>query len=168
MKTRTLLAAIGLGLLALLVIGCGGPSLMDALTADDDGDNGGGTEPTGQPAIRIYDVDDAENVALGGTVDYGDQWAVYTREFEIHNDGDASLTLASTPSLRVTLSGSGGDFSVQTYPATDAILPSNKETFEITFTPDNKGFSDTAIVAITSNDPDTPTFQFEVTGFAIC
>ncbi|MCV6637248.1 S8 family serine peptidase [Candidatus Albibeggiatoa sp. nov. NOAA] len=80
--------------------------------------------------------------------------------FTIANEGQADLTLNSTP---VTISGSNADqFSITTHPST-TIAANSTETFVITFTPTSNG-EQSATMTIRSDDSDEGTYIILIEG----
>lgn len=84
--------------------------------------------------------------------------------FTIRNTGTAALGLTGTP--KVAVGGSNpADFIVAEQPAT-AVAASGSSTFTARFAPSSGG-SKTALLTITSDDPDHGTFTISLTGTAI-
>jgi hypothetical protein len=99
------------------------------------------------------DNTDFGNVNIGGSP--------MSRTFIISNTGLSELTLNGQPS--VTISGSQAeDFRVTTYPSA-SIANGSGTSLEITFSPGEAG-SSTALVSITSNDPQKSIYRFFVNG----
>jgi len=81
------------------------------------------------------------------------------RTFTISNSGEVVLTLGTT-----TIAGSS-DFALTTPPSTTSVpISGGTTTFDVTFTPTAPGGTQTATVTIPSDDPDTPSYTFALTG----
>ncbi|MCC5945177.1 MAG: BspA family leucine-rich repeat surface protein, partial [Bernardetiaceae bacterium] len=85
----------------------------------------------------------------------------FTRTFTINNTGDADLNLTGAPLVEITGAGAAM-FNLTTTPTTP-VLPAANTTFVITYTPTTVGIHE-ATVSITSNDPNTPSFNFAIQG----
>ena len=102
------------------------------------------------------DDTDFGNVNIGGSP--------LSRTFIISNTGLGELTLNGQPS--VAISGSQAeDFRVTTYPSA-SIASGSDTSLEITFNPGEAG-SSTAIISITSNDPQKRVYRFFIQGKGI-
>lgn len=109
------------------------------------------TTPTG-PSIAVELQD---NLAFG-TVCSGPQYLTLT----VENVGVADLVIFNVQRLM-----GSADFTVLATPATPLILGAGDEiAFTIRFTPSVVGVSETAIIRITSNDPDAPVVDVAATG----
>ncbi|NHN25413.1 T9SS type A sorting domain-containing protein [Flavobacterium jejuense] len=85
-----------------------------------------------------------------------------SKQFQIRNNGGQDLQLGSLPISLVP--GSSSSFSILSQPAANTIIPSGGSfTFVIGFDPAAIG-NYSASVVINSNDPDEPTFTFDITG----
>ncbi len=165
-----LLAAVLVGFSALFC-GCPEGNLLSELetggkdTASDAGDEE--DPPPGIPDIQIY----RDGVTLvpngGGPIDFG---TVYIgsppysseRTFRIYNYGDGRLG-----SISVAINPSGGTPAgtwAMTTPPLEAIDPENTTDFIIRFNQQGYESSFLASVVVSSDDPDTPSYGFSVTG----
>ena len=78
----------------------------------------------------------------------------------IHNNGSADLTVSA-------ISDPGGAFALTNLPTLTAIIcPGNTTTFDVTFSPAEIGAT-AASVNISSNDPDSPIVEIQLTGEGI-
>ncbi|MCB0266773.1 MAG: choice-of-anchor D domain-containing protein, partial [Calditrichaeota bacterium] len=78
----------------------------------------------------------------------------------IHNNGSADLTVSA-------ISDPGGAFALTNLPTLTAIIsPGNTATFDVTFSPSAIGAT-AASVNISSNDPDSPIIEIQLTGEGI-
>ena len=96
-----------------------------------------------------------------GVFDFGDStWGGETQSFTISSVGDSVLNLTGSPLVDVT-----GDpyFDVDAQPPVDALDPGDTTEFIIEFLTGAIG-SYSADVTIASNDPDVPSYTFEVKG----
>ncbi len=107
----------------------------------------GDTSPSTLDSTYFGDVD----------VSLGNRMVTYT----INNNGSAPLTFTGS---KVAISGSNSsDFYVSSYPASSVAVGGNTS-FVIEFDPLVVG-ARTATISVTSNDPDTPTYTFNVQGY---
>jgi hypothetical protein len=103
-----------------------------------------------------------------GTHNFGDtliSFTDYDVTFTISSVGDQALNLTGTPNL-VSITGDP-EFTVQSQPPLDALDPGNTTDFIIRLrSAAGSGFpiTYTADVTVESNDPDVPSYTFEVTG----
>lgn len=167
-----LLAAVIVGFSALFC-GCPEGNLLSELetggkdTASDAGDEE--DPPPGIPDIGITRDGGTLVANGGGPIDFGTVYLYELphsseRTFTIHNDGDGSLG-----SISVAVNPSGGTPAgtwAMTPPPLEAIDPENTTDFIIKL-----GLNDayqtgtfSASVVVSSDDPDTPSYSFSVTG----
>jgi len=97
-----------------------------------------------------------------GVFDFGDflMWGTRTQTFTISSVGDLSLALTGSPLVDTT---GDSEFSVSQQPPIDAIVPGDTTDFIIEFNTSSGG-TYSADVTIASNDPDVPSYTFEVKG----
>ena len=102
---------------------------------------------------------------LADSTDFGDAGIGFTRlgSFTISNAGDALLHLDGTP--RVAISGSTS-FSVSTEPSSSVPVDGGSTTFTIEFSPLSSGV-ESAVVSISSDDPDENPFTFAISGTGV-
>ena len=85
-------------------------------------------------------------------------------DFTVQNSGISPLVLSGDPLVRI--SGTAATyFSVTTQPASPVAANGGASAFTITYKPTKTG-THVAIVEITSNDPDSPTYTFGIQGTA--
>lgn len=112
-----------------------------------------------QPNLKLEQPSDTALTSAVSTVDFGGTFPVspVTKTFTLGNTGIVSLNLGA-----ITISGTGaGDFSAST-PAITTLASQGSTTFDVTFTPSVAG-SRSAALHIASNDPDTASFQVNLT-----
>ena len=96
------------------------------------------------------DDTDFGSVASGGTI---------VKTFTIENLGDANLDLTGTP--LVAISGTNAaDFSISAQPVSP-VAPAGSTIFSVTYTAGSLGVR-SAILTITSNDIDEPSYTFNI------
>lgn len=166
-----LLAAVLVGFSALFC-GCPEGNLLSELetggkdTASDAGDEE--DPPPGIPDIRITRDGGTLVANGGGPIDFGTVfiWSSpqsSARTFTIHNDGDGSLG-----SISVAVNPSGGtpaDTWTMPTPPQPAVDPGNTTDFIIRLTQKDASGTFSASVVVSSDDPDTPSYSFSVTGY---
>jgi hypothetical protein len=102
-----------------------------------------------------------------GYHNFGDNLQNYTNHdvtFTISSVGDQTLNLTGSPNL-VSIAGDP-EFTVQQQPPLDALDPGNTTDFIIRLYSETFTFPTTfmADVTVASNDPDVPSYTFEVVG----
>ena len=87
---------------------------------------------------------------------------IISKSFQIRNNGGQDLQLGSLP---ISLaSGSSSSFSILSQPPANTIIPSGGSfNFTLGFDPATIGNYNASVV-VSSNDPDEPTFTFDITG----
>ena len=86
------------------------------------------------------------------------------RTFTIENAGDEALTLETSETARVVVSGThASDFSVTTQPPVSSIDASGNTTFQVTFDPSAAG-TRSATLTISNNDSDENPYNFVIQG----
>lgn len=131
----------------------GDDSSDDDDTSDDDDSDDGTTDPEPAPDISF----NAE------TFDYGefavDGGSTSTQSLNIINTGDADLSIAA-----VELAGTNpDDYRITIDTGESTILAGERRTIAIVFDPSETG-ERTAVVKITSDDPDSPDTEIVLTG----
>ena len=128
---------------------------------------GGGGGENGEPAPTILILEGVpppiDPILPGDTFDFGDvDWMGpgATQTFTIASVGDGVLNLTGTPLVDMT---GDPEFSVN-QPLVDAIDPGNTTDFIITFVYDTTLGGKFATVTIESDDPDVPSYAFDVIG----
>ncbi len=129
---------------------------------------GGGSSENGEPAPIIVILEGVPPpivpILPDETFDFGDvDWVGpgATQTFTITNVGEGVLNLTGTPLVDMT---GDPEFSVSQQPPVDAIDPGNTTDFIITFVYDTTLGSKLATVTIESDDPDVPSYAFDVIG----
>jgi len=124
--------------------------------ASDINVQGNGTDiASGDMTPDTADDTDFGSITVGGMT---------TRTFTIQNLGDATLDL--TANMIVAISGSS-NFTVMTQPSATTIISGDSGlTFQVTYSSSAAG-TDDATISIASNDCDTPTYTFDITGSTV-
>jgi subtilisin-like proprotein convertase family protein len=107
----------------------------------------------GDMTPSITDMTDFSGIDLGS--------AKVFHTFYLSNPGTQNLVLSGP----VTITGSR-QLSISTQPPSNTIEPGGASYFTVTFDPAVEGQHD-ATIAVASNDPQTPNFQFAVRGSAV-
>jgi len=119
-----------------------------------------------QGTVEINITDGVNNIADGGTFDFGSRVVASNtdQEFTIQNLGTADLTLSGSPIITIT--GTNADqFSVQVQPTTP-ITGGNHVHFTLRFTPTTAG-AKVAAISIANNDADENPYDINLTGTGI-
>lgn len=102
---------------------------------------------SGQTTVTARDGTDFGTVPIGG--------GAVSRTFRLENHGNGELNVTA-------LSDNHARFNVSAIPAAP-LEPGDAHDFTVNFSPDRADVQ-TAVISITSNDPDTPAFTFTVGG----
>ncbi|MCD4655992.1 MAG: choice-of-anchor D domain-containing protein [Planctomycetes bacterium] len=92
-----------------------------------------------------------------GQINVGETSSAQT--FTIENMGSADLSISNVEFI----SGDISDFAIDDTQLINNLKPSESTTFDVTFTPTNNG-NRSAVISITSNDPDENPFSFTIIG----
>ena len=107
----------------------------------------------------LADVADGTNF---GSADVNSGTVV--RTFTIENSGSAALTLETSETARVVVSGThASDFTVTTQPPVASVGASGSTTFQVTFDPNASG-TRSASISIPNNDSDENPYNFVIQG----
>lgn len=145
-------------LLTLDFLGSGLPAVISYVGGDGDDV----VIRVANPNIQVEQPVDTILADAVSTVDFGTRTIAMTsaQTFTVRNTGTSDLTLSS-----LDISGThAADFAVTTAPGSMVIAPDATTTFVVTFTP-SSNLTRTALLSISSNDPDEAVFTINLQGF---